>query len=411
MSPSEGSISRLPKVGVIGLVPDSWGGPWQIRHQILTRLGSHFEVLWVEESPGWRELWTDPDVRRWAVGFKPGERKGFSVYKPDKWLPRVYNPRFLGDALLRLRMRRARRFLEERGCRTIVLYLWRPGHAMAMDMVPHDFSCYHIDDEYTFSETEIPIDPAEAALIKRVDQVFICAKAMLEKKGGLNPNTMIVTNGVNYKAYTSPWQEPEDLRNIPHPRIGYVGILKKQMDLGLLLNLARMHPEWSIVLVGPKGVLGESAPVMVALEALPNVHLTGGKPVDQLPAYTQYLDVCLLCYKMDGYTKFIYPLKLHEYLASGHPVVGTPIHSLKEFSGAIRLASTVEEWSRAISESLAENSEPSRAEERRSIAKRFDWEVLTGTVAAAIRDGLSRKRALGISLVATLRLAFDSTTI
>ncbi len=391
-SDSVTGASRSPEVGIISLVPDSWNGPWQPRHQILTRLGSHFEVLWVEDAFNWRLLVKDARVRRQATGFGGKVREGFYTYMPDLWLPRVYSPVGLGRFLARMRLLRARRYLLSLGCKKIVLDLWRPEHAYALDLVPHDLSCYHIDDEYSFSEVELPLDPGEAALIARVNQVFISSQALLEKKGRINPKTLVVPNGVNYQAYTETWAEPEELKSIPHPRIGYVGVVKKQMDLELMMRLARLHPEWSFVLVGPRGVLGDSAEFLAALERMPNVRVLGGRPVDSLPAYTQALDVCLLSYKVNDYSKFIYPLKLHEYLAGGRPVVGPPIPALKGFGHVVRLATTVEEWSKAIQQALLpEDSAPARVAERRRIAQDFDWNVLTGHVAAAIREGLAAK--------------------
>src|SRR4029453_7545998 len=111
-----------------------------------------------------------------------------------------------------------------------------------------------------------------------------------------NPNTVCVPNGVDYEAFATPHNEPGDLARIPHPRIGYVGRIKRQLDLGLLRNLAKRHPSWSFVLVGPVENLGENENSMRELRELSNIHLLGPKPVQQLPAYTQHLDVCMLCY-------------------------------------------------------------------------------------------------------------------
>ena len=59
-------------------------------------------------------------------------------------------------------------------------------------------------------------------------------------------------NGVDYAAYVRTWPEPADLAAIPHPRVGYVGVIKKQLDLELLYALAGRHRPWSFVLVGPQ---------------------------------------------------------------------------------------------------------------------------------------------------------------
>jgi glycosyltransferase involved in cell wall biosynthesis len=99
--------------------------------------------------------------------------------------------------------------------------------------------------------------------------------------------------------------------------------------------------------------------------------------------------VCLLCYKINGYTKFIYPLKLHEYLASGRPVVGSPIRSLLEFSDVIALARTVEEWSEAMTISLASQaSAPTQIEARQRVARQYDWETLVRRIVRTLCDRL-----------------------
>ena len=102
------------------------------------------------------------------------------------------------------------------------------------------------------------------------------------------------------------------------------GLIKKQLDLQLLDALARRHPTWSFVFVGPRRHEDKVGTLIQRLADLPNVHFLGEKPVSELPSYTQHIDVCTLCYKVDDYTKFIYPLKLHESLASGQPGVGAP---------------------------------------------------------------------------------------
>lgn len=363
-------------IGVIALVPDVWGGPWAVRHHILTRLADHFPVVWVDPPQGWRGKWQGGSP--WLHGNLT-EHPDFSVLRwPPDWLYRE-RPAFYRNLLLRVHLRRAARMLRGRGVRRIAIYVWRPEFAFALRLVPHEFSCYHIDDEYTFSAVEQPLSSRERHLLERVDQVVLHSPALLEKKGGVNPNTMLVPNGVDYAAYSTPTPEPDDLKAIPHPRIGYVGVIKDQLDFGLLVELARRHPEWSWVMVGPVRSGSAQAEHLAALERLPNVHFLGSKPFTELPAYMQHLDVCMLCYIQNGYTKFIYPMKLHEYLATGNPVVGTPIRSLLEFGKVVRLASAPDEWSAAIAEALAHPTDG--LAERLATARAHDWTLLAERVA------------------------------
>ena len=260
---------------------------------------------------------------------------------------------------------------------------------MALEETVYDLSYYRISDEYTFSETEQPIGQLEAGLISRVDKVFVLSPAMLEKKGFLNSDTIWVPNGVDYAAYSAPTVEPEDLHAIPHPRIGYVGLLKHQLDFPLLISLAQRHKEWSFVLVGPQGNLGPSAPLFQKFLEMENVHWLGEKRRNDLPAYMQHVDVCMLPYKVNGYTKFIYPLKLHAYLASGRPVVGTPIRTLQDFSQTIKLARTQEDWSNAITNSLSSGPVSHElVEARRKIASQHDWSIIVDIISREICENL-----------------------
>ena len=378
----------LPDVGVIALVPDVWGGTWQPRHQVLTRLARYFHVVWCDQAHSWRRILT-LDRRRGQPRPGDAQSPSFVVYRPERWLPAVGRVDLVGNWTLRQRLGRAERILRSRGCAKIVLYLWRPDYEPALDLVQHDLSCYHIDDEYTFSPVEQPISDRERRLIARASQVFVHSSALQEKKGTLNPNTALVPNGADFDGYATPQPEPEDLRSIPHPRIGYVGRIKNQLDLRLLAALAARHPQWSFVFVGPCVSLKEARAWVEQLMGMPNVYFLGEKNVGELPAYTQHLDVCTMCYLLNDYTKFIYPLKLHEYLAAGRPVVATPIRSLQEFAGVIEMATTEAEWSLSLEKSLsAEAQSPGRARARQEVARRYDWNHLVHVIARAMCDGL-----------------------
>ncbi len=378
-----GQSPLMPDVGVIGLVPDLWNSPWMPRHQVLTRLGHYFHTVWMEPPKGWRELWLPAEADEDESEFDTSEfSDGYSIFRSGKWLPQLYRPEFLVQYLEKKRLQTIVKELRRKGCKTILLYLWRPEFLYSLDAVPHDVSFYHIDDEYSFSAVEQPMDPQEIAVMERVDQVIVHSPALMEKKGHLSPTTVLVPNGVDYNIFAQPRPEPKDLENIPHPRIGYVGVIKKQLDVDILLELARRHSDWSIVMVGPLGELGEDKVKYDSLREMQNVHFLGNKHRNEISGYMQHMDVCLMCYRIDDYTKFIYPLKLHEYLAGGRPVVASPIRSVQGFADWVQFASNADEWEQAIQTGLspAETS-PQRVEQRKQVAKKHDWNYLTQTIA------------------------------
>jgi len=190
-------------------------------------------------------------------------------------------------------------------------------------------------------------------------------------------------------AWTTPVPEPEDLRDIPRPRIGYVGWIKRMVDWDLLLKLSSTHPQWSLVFVGPKSPHPDIDGMLKQMSELPNVHFLGGKPTHSLGAYPQHFDVCTMPYRVDDYTKYIYPLKMHEYLAGGKPVVSAPICSVEEFSHIIGIANSPEEWSKAIAHALsAEENSPARRGLRLRVAREHDWKVLVDKIAYIISQRL-----------------------
>lgn len=380
-------------LGVIALVPDPWHWQWQPRHQVMSRLARYFPVVWMNPPDYWREslrlskLWPRPDVL-------PIPRRDFIVHTSSPFLPLFYSPRALADFTLSRRLGAAHSILRRFGCKKIALYMWRPEFAAAMKAVTADFSFYHIDDEYTFSPVDRPVQDEERELIARVDHVFIHSPALLEKKGRINPHTSFSPNGVDFEVYARPVPEPEDLRSIPHPRIGYSGHIKRQLDWQLLGELAVRHPEWHFVFVGAFNAHPEILAFTEELSRLKNVKFLGSKTADELAAYPQHFDVCIMPYLNDDYTKYIYPLKLHEYLAGGKPVVGTPIPSLEPFRNEIRLPESSADWSAAISASLRPQSNTVEAcGARRAIAKAQDWEILVRQIAKTMASYLGPEYA------------------
>jgi len=379
----------LDEIGMIALAPDPWGRQWMDRHYLMSRLADYFQVEWLYQ-PGWREclsaMWHPRGASEAAQAPRPA---ALQVYEPESWLPRLGRPAWLARMTSRQRLRRACDRLRARGCTRIVLFICRPEFADALEHGLHDFSAYYVSDEYSFSATEVPVPLAERNLLKSAGVAFLTSPALMEKRGSFNPNTQFVPMGVDFQKFATPVPEPDDLRAIPHPRIGYVGHLKNVLDWPLLLELATFHPRWSFVFVGPKRPHPEIDELVKQMDALPNVHFLGGKPTEILGAYPQSFDVCLMPYRLDDYTKYVYPLKMHEYLASGRPVVSSGIRSVEDFRHVVSIANGRGEWSNAIGRALApEENTPELRAERQRVAHEFDWGPLAHKVASAIAEGV-----------------------
>lgn len=380
-------------IGILYLPNRRWSEPRKTAASLAPRLARDFPLVWVTPAHHWRQigerLRNGRDVFSW-----PEDGLGATVYEPPPHLPMTHRPAAAARWLRARRLAQARSELLRQGAKKIVLYNWRPRYSDTLDLVEHDASIYHIVDEYSFSSDDPPTSPEERRLIDEVDRLIVHSPALLEKKGRAGP-TAFIPNGVDFASFATPCPEPSDLAGIPHPRIGYCGYLKHQMDWDLLEALVDRHPDWSWVFVGQLRH-EDLASRVSAFGRRPNVHLLGAKTTDELARYPQHFDVCIMPYVRDGYTRYIYPLKLHEYLAAGRPTVGTPIRTLQEFDGVVELAVGVDAWSAALRRSLDPAAASDALKElRQTVAHKHDWDVLAEDTAAVIEEAVASGRVAG----------------
>ena len=403
--------SPLPRVspGFIALVSHDWNDQWLGRAQIMSRIAKQFHVVWCGPPHEWRAI---PSRARSGPSVQQpvADLPMLHTYRPEPWLPRLYRPRTLALRLFQQRLENARAILERHGCSHIVLSIWNPQYSNVLPLVKHDMSMYHINDEYSFAPVQQPISAEERVLMADVDEVFIHSPAVMARKGALCSSATLTPNGVDFDAFASSRPMPDDLAAIPSPRIGYSGFLKTQLDWELLYATAQQNPQWSFVFVGKALEQPGLAESLARLDSLKNVHFLGGKPSRELSAYPQHFDVCMLPYCVDDYTKYIDPLKLSEYMASGRPAVGTPILPLREVSDLIALATSPTEWRQAISASLlpAANAPEERAK-RQSWAKTRTWDALVTTILNRVDRHLGRVPLQQQAEVLTPRATQSST--
>ena len=149
---------------------------------------------------------------------------------------------------------------------------------------------YCVDDFASFSGYDAEqVRRDEEDLCRRSDLVVTTSKTLQDAKAPLNPNTILVPHGVDYAHFSRAVKEdlpvPEDMRTIPHPILGFFGLIRDWVDLDLLAEVARLRPGWHIVLIGDSTV--DLAPYC----GIPNMHFLGRKRYEDLPAYCKCFDV------------------------------------------------------------------------------------------------------------------------
>ncbi|HEX8282924.1 MAG TPA: glycosyltransferase [Pyrinomonadaceae bacterium] len=183
---------------------------------------------------------------------------------------------------------------------------------------------------------------------------------------------------------------PPLLKGLPRPVIGYVGGIHKFFDVEMLTAMARARPEWSFVLVGPL----QTSPG--ELKRLPNVHLAGQKPHEELPDYIRGFDVGIVPYLFNTYTATVVPTKINEYLAMGKPVVSTNLPEVSNFNGKhgviITSPNRPKEFVASIERALLTGGEESSVTRRREVAALNDWEARYERMSRLIEQELLRKK-------------------
>lgn len=211
-----------------------------------------------------------------------------------------------------------------------------------------------MDELANFKFAPPEIKTMEAALIARADVVFTGGYSLYEAKchqhGNMHPFPSSV-DANHFRSARLSAAEPSDQRSIPGPRLGYYGVIDERLDLALIGAVAQARPDLSFVFIGP---LAKITPDDLPRAA--NLHYLGQKPYSDLPLYLAGWEVALMPFALNEATKFISPTKTPEYLASGRPVVTTPIKDVVRHYGTVPgvfVAGDAQSFARACDNALA----------------------------------------------------------
>jgi glycosyltransferase involved in cell wall biosynthesis len=230
------------------------------------------------------------------------------------------------------------------GFRDALLWAYHPliGNCLKMPQVSK--SLYHCVDDLS-SVPGIDTEAfrlAEAKFLRMVDCCYVTAPNLLKKCLPYNSNTKYLPNVVDIDHFSrdgeQKQEQPSPLRSIPKPRIVYHGILSDfKLDFDLLLECAELRPDWAFVVIGAERE-GQQNPLVKKLRSLKNTYFLGYIPYKDMPEYLNNMDVGILPSLINEYTKSMFPMKFYEYIASGIPVVSTPLDFTKSVGGSLLIS-------------------------------------------------------------------------
>jgi hypothetical protein len=163
----------------------------------------------------------------------------------------------------------------------------------------------------------------EKELFARCDLVFTGGMSLYEAKRGRHHSVHAFPSSIDFTHFAKARdirKDPADQADIPHPRLGFFGVIDERMDIDLLAQVADMRSGWHFVMIGPVVKIDPAS-----LPQRPNIHWLGGKSYNELPQYLSGWDIGFMPFALNEATKFISPTKTPEFLAAGVPVISTAI--------------------------------------------------------------------------------------
>ena len=377
---------------VLCIAPRDWDGLWKEAQSIMSRIAIWNRVIYFDPGRDSQRAVLSEWFDNFPNFFRLKTRQvteNLTVVSTPSTIPHAR--RHLPRAILRLTMplglklnarfliRHVQRAMKVLNVQNPILWLYSPYHGDLIGKFGEKLVCYYNYDEFAnyVSNACIKeiIQDYEARMCRKVDVIFTTSQAQREVRISYNPKTYFVPNAVDFelfnRALSADLLLPPDIAQIPRPIIGCSGRLASQVDIPLLLQVARTYPNFSMVFIGPDE-LPHSKDEQVFRE-LKNVHFLGWKKPSELPNYLQAFDAALIPYKLVGHVLSGYPTKLHEYLAAGNSVVATDMPELRPFKDVIRIGKTQSDFVALVGEAVKDNSNRS-IDARVSVAKDNTWD-------------------------------------
>ena len=378
-----------PRYTIVAFAHLRWNFVYQRPQHLLSRLAAKRPVFFIEEPEldlggpiRWERSYPQPNITVLrartpirAPGFHPDQ---IAVLKP-----------LMAD------------LASELGDSSLLAWLYTPlAFPLAQGLDP-DVVVYDCMDELSlFLGAPPELLSHEATLLERADVMFTGGPSLYRAKQARHHNVHCFPSSVDAahfrRARPGETAEPtvvaEDQAAIPHPRLGFYGVIDERLDLTLIDAVAADRPEWHIVLVGPMVKIDPAT-----LPRRPNIHYFGQRSYEELPSYLAGWDVCLLPFACNDSTRFISPTKTLEYMAAELPIVSTPITDVAEpYGDIVYLGDTPEEFLAACDAALASDAgeRNRRATLMRKVLSGTSWEATVSAMEELLATAMEQTTAV-----------------
>jgi glycosyltransferase involved in cell wall biosynthesis len=283
-----------------------------------------------------------------------------------------------------------------RGLAHPILWIAIPTAVEVIGRLHESLVIYHVSDKYDANTMDHATDPAfirrlHEQAIAAADLIFYSSRKLLaEATNGLE-RSHLLEQAVDFdhwsKISRGDLRIAEEVKKIPRPRLGYFGAIEPWLiDQQLIKQAAQERPDWNWIFIGNKSRGLE-------IESLPNVHFLPPVSYQDLPRFAAGFDVCVLPWETEvAFTSYGSAIKVREYLASGKPVVISPLPEYESMREVLRIGRDRNQFLKLVDEALhEEGTEPAHA--RQDAVRDGTWDARAEWVSDLIERTLLKKEA------------------
>jgi glycosyltransferase involved in cell wall biosynthesis len=281
-----------------------------------------------------------------------------------------------------------------RGLTDPILWIAIPTAVQMVGRLNESLVVYHVSDKYDANTMDHAVDPS---LITRLhdraldsaDIIFYSSRKLFDEAERGCERSYLLEQAVDFEHWSRVGSErlevPPEIAGIPRPRLGYFGAIEPWLvDQELIRRAAGEHPDWHWVFIGNKSR-------GVDIESLPNTHFLPPVAYNDLPNYAAGFDVCVLPWDTEkAFTSYGSAIKVREYLATGKPVVISPLPEYEPMRDVLRIARSRDDFLTLIEDALNEN-DPGAARRRQAAVKEGTWDARAEFVSGIIEKALSEE--------------------
>jgi len=321
-----------------------------------------------------------------------------TVWNPFRSVPKARSIKVLGKFESVMFQRKLAKLIKERNMDNILVWMNQPRNPEILKWIPNlkGFVFEWSDDWDAFKLYEGKSDELQHPRAHSPHNYYLKESLFnltvtpeLHKRAlEVNPRSYHVPNATDYNNFSRAAEGYPDIvvnpaiAKYPKPIIGYVGYILNRIDFDLVGRVAARHPNWQFVFLGPR-IRSLILPNIV--QELENIYFLNPVPYKELPELMWAMDVFTIPHHIDQATKGMSPIKLYDYLATGKPVVCTPVEGTADLKGLVYLADSTDTFEKQLLVALAEKDE-SLVQRRQAYAYENSWQARIETVKEILKE-------------------------